>query len=307
MLDFIAVPIGYLLKFIYEVLAFKNYGLAIILLTIIIKTLLLPLYIKQYKAISKINEIQPQMQEIQKKYKNDNEKLNQEIMKLYSENKINPASGFLPLLIQMPILFSLYYVISQPLKYMFRKSPDVIQKLFESIPLGPDKIANMPDLSIINYYSKHLDKLSDVSQMLKRDEIVNMNFFGINLGLVPSSNLHQMSENMALLLVPILSAITTYISIKYSAQKSQEKNENQIQNSMQRSMNLFAPIMTGIISFTVPAGLGLYWIVGNIYQIFQQLFMDKFIIKNNSNVEKRKDYNKNNGLSMRKVQDSENV
>jgi YidC/Oxa1 family membrane protein insertase len=65
--------------------------------------------------------------------------------------------------------------------------------------------------------------------------------------------------------------------------------------------------MTGIISFTVPAGLGLYWIVGNIYQIFQQLFMDKFIIKNNSNVEKRKDYNKNNGLSMRKVQDSENV
>lgn len=290
MLDFIAVPIGYLLKFIYEVLAFKNYGLAIIFLTIIVRTLLLPLYIKQYKAMSKINEIQPQIQKIQKKYNNDNEKLNQEIMKLYYENKINPASGFLPLLIQMPILFSLYYVISQPLKYMFRKAPDVIQKLFESIPLGPDKIANMPDLSIINYYSKHLDKLPNVSQMLNRDDLLNTNFFGINLGLVPISNLHQMSvENTALLLIPVLSAITTYISIKYSTQKSQETSENQMQYSMQMSMNLFAPIMTGIISFTVPAGLGLYWIVGNIYQTLQQLFMDKFIIKNSSKIEKDKE------------------
>lgn len=69
MLDFIAVPIGYLLKFIYEVLAFKNYGLAIIFLTIIVRTLLLPLYIKQYKAMSKINEIQPQIQKIQKNIK----------------------------------------------------------------------------------------------------------------------------------------------------------------------------------------------------------------------------------------------
>ncbi|MBP2071308.1 YidC/Oxa1 family membrane protein insertase [Thermoanaerobacterium butyriciformans] len=290
MLDFIAVPIGYLLKYIYEDLAFKNYGLAIIFLTIIVRTFLLPLYIKQYKAISKINEIQPQIQKIQKKYKNDNEKLNQEIMKLYYENKINPVSGFLPLLIQMPILFSLYFVISQPLKYMFRKTPDVIQKLFEGIPLGPDKIANMPDLSIINYYSKHLDKLPNVSQMLNRDDLLNMNFFGINLGLVPGPNLHHISaENAALLLIPVLSAITTYISIKYSVKESQETNENQMQNSMQLSMNLFTPIMTGIISFTVPAGLGLYWIVGNVYQTLQQLFMDKFIIKNSSKIEKDKD------------------
>lgn len=211
-------------------------------------------------------------------------------MKLYYENKINPVSGFLPLLIQMPILFSLYYVISQPLKYMFRKTPDVIQKLFDGIPTGPDKIANMPDLSIINYYSKHLDKLPNVSQMLNRNDLLNMNFFGINLGLMPGQNLHHISaENAALLLIPVLSAITTYISIKYSMKESQETNENQMQNSMQISMNLFAPIMTGIISFTVPAGLGLYWIVGNVYQTFQQLFMDKFIIKNSLKIEKDKD------------------
>jgi YidC/Oxa1 family membrane protein insertase len=91
-----------------------------------VKSLLLPLSIKQVKSTSKMSELQPQMQEIQKKHKDDKEKQSAEIMKLYKENKVSPAGGCLPLLVQMPILFSLYYVISQPLKYMVGKSPEII-------------------------------------------------------------------------------------------------------------------------------------------------------------------------------------
>ncbi|MFC0904672.1 YidC/Oxa1 family membrane protein insertase [Clostridium sp. MT-14] len=134
MFDFIAYPIGHFLRFIYEVLSFKNYGIAIILLTVIIRTLLLPLYIKQYRSTSKMGEIQPKMKKLQEKYKNDNEKLNQHMMELYRENNINPAGGCLPLLLQIPILFSLYYVISQPLRYMFGMNSSIIDKLFNTIP-----------------------------------------------------------------------------------------------------------------------------------------------------------------------------
>jgi YidC/Oxa1 family membrane protein insertase len=108
MLDFIAMPMGSILKFIYDNLAFQNYGIAIVLFTVGIKSLLLPTTIKQVQSTSKISEIQPQIQEIQKKYSEDKEKQNAEMIKLYQENNVNPAGGCLPLLIQMPILFSLY-------------------------------------------------------------------------------------------------------------------------------------------------------------------------------------------------------
>lgn len=285
MLDFISYPMGTLLKFIYNTIAFKNYGLAIILLTVIIKIILLPLFIKQYRSTSKISELQPKMQEIQKAYVNDKEKLNQEMMKLYQDNKVSPAGGCLPLLIQMPILFSLYYVISQPLKYMFEKSPQIIQKLYEMIPAGVDKIANIKDISIINYFSKNPNMLANANNLIKKYELLNMNIFGVNLGMVPTLNYHKLVGNpmskqyLLLLLVPILAIVTTYISIKFSAGQTPQTSDNEIQNSTQNSMALVSTAMTGFISFSVPAGLGLYWIISNILQIFQQVFMNRFIIK----------------------------
>jgi YidC/Oxa1 family membrane protein insertase len=301
MLDFIAYPIGHVLQFIYNVFAFQNYGLAIIFLTIIVKLFLLPLYIKQYSSTSKLTGIQPEMKKIQKQHANDKEKMNQEVMKLYKENKVNPAGGCLPLLIQMPILFSLYYVISQPLKYMIGKSPEIIGNLYEKIPAGIDRIANMQDLSIITYFGKHLDKLTGLGQMLKKEELLNMNFLGINLGAIPTLDFSKLfgnplsTQNLILLLIPLLSVITTFISVKFSMTQTPQTNDDKMQGSMQKSMMFISPIMTGFISFSVPAGLGLYWIIGNIFQIIQQLFMNKFIIKKNLNAENKvKKTNENN-------------
>lgn len=284
MLDFISYPIGTLLRIIYNTLAFKNYGISIILLTVFIKTLVLPLTIKQYRSTAKIGEIQPQLQKIQEKYKNDPEKLNQQTMKLYQENNINPASGCLPLLIQMPILFSLYYVISQPLKYMFRVPAETISKLFSMIPASAVKASAIHDLSIINYFSQNTDKLYNINGLISKDHLLNMNFFGINLGAIPSLDFGKLFGNSPdtqawiLLIVPILAVATTYISMKYSMNQTPQQDNNLAQNSMQKSMSLISPIMTGFISFSVPTGLGLYWIISNIFQIVQQIFMNKFII-----------------------------
>lgn len=302
MFDFIAIPMGIILKFIYDNIAFQNYGIAIIFFTMGIKTLMLPLTVKQVQSTSKMSELQPQLQELQMKYKDDKEKQSAEMMKLYQENKVNPAGGCLPLLIQMPILFSLYYVISQPLKYMVGKSPEMITQLYEMIPQGAEKIVNMKDLSIIAYFNNHSEQLQTISHLLKSEDLLNMKFLGINLGAVPvwnpgnyissDANIHS----FLLLLIPVLSALTSYISVSYSmkgtvkteevSEDAKKADEKKAQIAIQKNMAFISPIMSGVIAFTVPAGLGLYWITGNVYQIAQQMFINLFVLK------KHKDTNK---------------
>lgn len=293
MFDFIATPMGAILKFIYDNIAFQNYGIAIILFTVGIKSMLLPLTIKQVQSTSRMGDLQPLMQEIQKKYKDDKETQSVELMKLYQQNKVSPTGGCLPMLIQMPILFSLYYVISQPLKYMVGKTPEIIAQLYELIPQGAEKIANMKDLSIIAYYNSHAEQLDAVSHLIKIEDLLNMNFLGINLGAVPAwnpSNYFSPDTNIhsfILLLIPVLSALTSYISVKYSMRDTSKTNEAQAPESMQKNMALLSPIMSGVIAFTVPAGLGLYWIVGNVYQIVQQIFINIFVLKRRTDGKKQ--------------------
>ena len=114
-MNLISSLLGQVLEFIYNLV--NNYGLAIVLFTVVVKTILLPLTIKQTKSMKAMQDIQPKVQEIQNKYKDKPEKQNQEIMKLYQEATINPMAGCLPLLIQFPILIGLYNVLRQPVKY----------------------------------------------------------------------------------------------------------------------------------------------------------------------------------------------
>ncbi|NLN48196.1 MAG: membrane protein insertase YidC [Clostridiales bacterium] len=132
-----------------------NYGLAIILFTIITKILLLPINIKQTQSTNKMNEINPKMKAIQTKYKNDKEKMNEKLMELYKEEKYNPAGGCLPLVIQLPIIIALFRVLQGPTKFVFTPEQfDAISKSFLWLPdLGlPDKLYILPVLSALTTY-----------------------------------------------------------------------------------------------------------------------------------------------------------
>ena len=107
----ITTPLGYIISFIYDLV--QNYGFAIIIFTLIVKIIMLPLVIKQQKSTVQMQKIQPEMQALQKKYANDQQRLGQETMKLYKKYNISPAGGCLPLLIQLPIIFGLYQVITR--------------------------------------------------------------------------------------------------------------------------------------------------------------------------------------------------
>ncbi|AEV70649.1 YidC/Oxa1 family membrane protein insertase [Acetivibrio clariflavus] len=273
MFSFIPKFLGIILNFIYENLAFKNYGLAIILFTIFVKLLLLPLTIKQIKSTAKMQELQPIIQELQRKYKNDTNKLNEELMKLYTEHKYNPASGCLPLLVQIPILFSLIYVIGQPLTYMFGYSIEEIKTFIEAVPDEMKVPGFYAQLGAVNFHN-----------------ILNMNFLGLDLGAIPSLSPgklfgEEMLKYLPLLILPILSVTSTILSNKLMMMSTMRKNDDNkndksqdVAMAMNRNMAIIAPLMTLWVSFQFPAGLGLYWFTSNVFQIFQQLYINKYIV-----------------------------
>ncbi len=281
MFDFIAIPLGQFLYFLYTL--FGNYGIAIIIFTLIIRLILLPLTIKQSHSMSKISTLQPQLQEIQKLYKNDKEKLQQETAKLYQENKANPLGGCLPTLIQMPVLFSLFYVITQPLKFMLSKTPEQIEKIVKVIP---ELVKNTQYIQIdaLNYIKEHINVLSQLGGVLKESELVNLNFLGLNLSWVPKLDFNlllgpQAVQYIVLALLPLISAAAIFISTKLSMKMNTASTGSK---TTQNYMLLAGPLMTLLVSFHMPAGVILYWIVGYVFQIPQQLYINKYVYKHSA-------------------------
>lgn len=129
-----AEPIGFLLSYIYGFV--NSYGVAIILLTVLVRICLLPLYNKQIKSSAAIAEIQPKQQEIQIRYANDRDMMNQKLAELYQKENVNPASGCLPLVVQMPIIMGLFSLLRNPLDYM--SQPEMVVAVHEAFLWIPD-------------------------------------------------------------------------------------------------------------------------------------------------------------------------
>ena len=152
MFSFFANIFGYLLELLYNLV--NNYGLAIILFTILIKLILLPLSIKQQRTMKKTNEMQEKMKVIQFKYKNDPEKLNQEIMNLYKTEKISPFGGCLTAIIQLILLLSIFYLVRSPLTYMEKMSTDDINKYVSQLQEDGREVSSVyPEIDLIREYN----------------------------------------------------------------------------------------------------------------------------------------------------------
>jgi YidC/Oxa1 family membrane protein insertase len=235
--------------------------------------------------------LQPLIQDIQKRYKSDKQKMNEEMTKLYSEHKVNPAGGCLPLLIQMPIILALYWVIVQPLKFMLGKSAEQIQNIVSvaSTGLNVKMSTYNQELTALNYFNEHKEALSQVANSLSANELINFNFLGLKLGHIASYHLSVIKTApeiyLPLLLLPIIGVVTTYIATTMAMPKT-DKTKNTgsdksmaMANNMTNSMKYMGPVMTLIFSFQLPAGVVLYWIAGYVFQIGQQFYINKFVKK----------------------------
>ena len=151
-MEFLAKPFGVLMNFIYNYLAFDNYGLALVLFTLITKLLLFPLTYNQQKSLEKQQELTPKLEEIKKSYPNDKQIQQEEQQKLYQKYNVNPLSGCLPLLLQLPLIMALYRIIRAPGMYINSDSINMrflgVFKLDEIPAWNPGKIADNPKLYI---------------------------------------------------------------------------------------------------------------------------------------------------------------
>lgn len=313
---FITRPMGFIIEHIYDLVA--NYGLAIIIFTVIIKLILIPLNVRSQKAMKKQQKIQPVIAELQQKYANDQEKLQRETMKIYKENNISMAGGCLPLLIQMPILVGLYQVIQRPISYLIGLDwgdlADAANPVVAEIYRLRDAMVNL-GYNLGNYAEAAADmiKKSGQIQLSKWAEVVgaegslldgvsggthpwviNFNFLGLDLANAPSAAFSKIMaldfsnwSIIALLAIPILAIVASIISMKVTQAQSGQTNNNKDNNQaaqMSKTMGWMMPVMTGFFTITLPAGLGLYWIISSVVQIIQQLALNYYFDKKGDDV-----------------------
>ena len=291
--DIITIPLGYIIDLIYRVV--QNYGLAIIIFTIIVKLCLLPLNIKSQKAMRKQQKIQPILQELQKKYANDQQKLQQEMMKLYKDNDVSMMGGCLPLLIQMPILIGLYNVIRKPIRYLLGVNitdAGVVDKINNIVKLMgekfPGELGSYAGMSAEKLFSNAQIQLATWSEKVLGADgwIINFDFLGLDLSKEPSAGFgafmngnFSQAGTIALLIIPALAIFTTWLSMKQSQKISgqNKKNDDTQAAQMNNSMSLIMPIMTGFFTISLPSGMGIYWTVSNLLQMVQQAVLNKYL------------------------------
>ena len=275
---------GYILNYIYQFV--QNYGVSIILFSILLKLILLPLSIKQQKTMKKTAKLQVKVKKIQEKYKNDQMKLNQEIMDLYKKENMSPLSGCLPSIIQIILLLAMFGLVRNPLTYMKKIDTATIENYKNEIiqEVGENSISkSYPEISIVKYVNENKEK-SDIAY-------INMEFLGLDLSSIPQENYNDLK----VFIIPVLYVLTSMISMKISTNTPQKKDKDKeiikeeskevkkeqeeldMAAQMSKSMSWFMPIMAVSISLIAPLGLALYWLVNNILMIFERLVLNKIL------------------------------
>ncbi len=244
---FIIQPFINVLLFIYT-LVWNNFGLAIILFTILIRLITHPLTVKQIKGTTAVTEIQkdPRMIEAQTKYKNDKEKLAQVQMELYKEKGVNPFASCLPTLIQFPIIIGLY----------------------QSIMLG---LASSP-IELLNLTRHIYPQFLDVATLIP----LNSHFLWMNLGQPESLKLPFLPFGIPVLAIIVV--VTTFLQSRLMTPPSAQPNDQGAQ--MSKMMNLYMPFLMGYLALTFSSGLAVYFVASNLVGIMQYALLGKLDINN---------------------------
>lgn len=275
MIDIFAKPLGGLLKILYDFVSgigldtptVSAYAIALILTTIIFKFLLLPLGIKQARSMRVLQQIQPELKEIQKKYKNDPQTQQAKTMELYKKHNANPFGSCLPLLIQMPLFIGFFRVLRQAFPTINEATGKVVQGYVfpfttETLALANEKV------SVI---TEGLEKITP-EILAKANEILAQFTPDINTSFLWLENLKDPDPVMWGL--PLLAALTTYLQSKLMSSNRLTSPGDKSQQSMQ-IMNMVFPVLIFVMGRTFPAGLALYWVISNTFTIVQQYLTNK--------------------------------
>ena len=295
--DIITVPFGYLLSILYH--STKNYGVAMILFALVVQLVLLPIKAKSKKSMMKMSRLQPQMQDIQRRYADDPQRQNAAMQALYKEEGVSMGGGCLWSLLPMLIILPLYTVVRQPIVYMLHESLEMAEQIIAVLQSAA------PEAFSANSFYHQITAAQLLSQPEYSEVVkaaipalseatlagVNFSFLGINLGEIPSFNVFASSfwcwPQVGLFLLAMLSAgnqvVTMWISQKMNDSLVTNKDGIQDQETAKNSqtaqtnkvMMYTMPLMMLWIGFTVPASLSLYWFVGGVVRTVEDVILNK--------------------------------
>ena len=346
----VATLLGYIMNGIFWVqsqIGIESIGLCIILFTIVICMLLMPLTIKQQKFSKLQSKMNPELQAIQKKYKDKRQdqsammKMNEETQAVYQKYGVNPMGSCLQLVIQMPILFALYRVIWNipayvgtvknaflPLAQALMNVSGAQDFMAEIASKNAVSFKEMTELTLIDVlykfkpenWSELLKQFPDLSSLITstQGDVDRMNYFlGLNIADSPASIFQtalaagSVLMIIAALLVPVLSALTQWLNTKLmSTQNDTQPTSGGAADTMaatMKSMNVMMPIMSAVFCFTLPVGMGIYWIIGAVVRSIQQLVVNRHIDKMDlddivkKNIEKANKKRAKQGLPPQKI------
>ena len=293
--DIIQVPFGYLMGWLYQFT--NNYGIALILFSIIVQLVMLPMTAKSKKSMMKMSRLQPRMQEIQRRYADDPQRQNAAIQAMYKEEGVSMGGGCLWSLVPMLIIIPLYTVVRQPLVYMLHESLEtanqIVDVLKTAAPEAFGSNAYYNQITAAQLIPQYADVLKEAIPTISDTVLngVNFGFLGCNLGLIPPFNVFASTfwtwPNVGLFLLALLSAgnqvVTMWINQKMNDSVVTNKDGIQDKETAQNSqaaqtgkiMMYTMPLMMLWIGFTVPASLSLYWLIGGVVRTIEDVLLTK--------------------------------
>lgn len=275
-MDFIAEILAVFIRPLYSIV--QNYGWTIIIFTVILKLLTMPFTVKSQKSMARMQQVQPLISEIQRKYANNREKMQEELMKVYDKYDVSPTGGCMPMILQLVILMGFIQIVYKPYTYLLGISKAAITQAATEIGMAAAEITKLS--------SNQLSITGNVALMEKlgiTTESLNLNFLGIDLSKILSENKGDIVMWILPVFAVLLTILSTVISQKQAKNKQNEnsKKDEQAQQAaaMTKSMNVMMPLMTAYITYTWPLGCALYWSISTVAQIIQQFVINQFIVK----------------------------
>ena len=267
--NIVSIPFGYVMRFIYDLVG--NYGVAIILFTILCKIILMPMTIKQKKSTLAMQALQPKLLAVQKKWGADRERMAAETQKVYEEAGVSPMGGCGTMLLSFPIMIGLYYVIVRPLTYLMHLSADQISAI--STALGMEASANVAsELTLAGMINQNFAAASAAVP-----EVIQMDYTFLGMNLTDTASFKALS---ILWIIPVLSGLTSLLSTWLMQKKQQEAMKDNPQMAQTNSMmTMMMPMMSVYFGFVLPAGVGIYWIVNNLLTTLQDQILNKYFEK----------------------------
>ncbi len=273
--NFFGSILGYLLWFLYTI--FKNYGVAIILFTVILKLALFPTTIKQQRSMASQAKLAEKQRELQKKYATNRNKYNEELTKLYEKEGVNPSSGCLTTLLPFPIMLGIYYSVIMPLSNTLHIASATVQQ-------ATDYISKIPGvISTSNIYSelqiiRNFDALRDSLTMFSEQDLAKISDFSTGfkfLGLDLLATPKGAAFSTFLWLIPVLSLVSS-VAFQVYTMLYQKKTTGQNPQGCMIVMTCVFPLISLYWAYTMPAAVGFYWVISSLTSWGQSIITNKY-------------------------------